>query len=99
MPVGRSLPVLAPPGLIESNNILVAFPGAPAMETCSKSRAGFKSGVIGNVVWILFVLVFHMWTVPKKLPDMPDGLMRGIHMPSSTANAPTMLDRFPQLPE
>src|ERR1700729_3718644 len=97
-PVGRSLPVRAPPGETKSRIIREAFPGTPATAAWSRSSSGVHLPSVtetGKVV-LTNLLVF---VLNDRMVAVECSSLGWLHIPSSRAKTPIMLDRLPQFPE
>ena len=90
LPEGRSLPVAAPPGSMNSRVICAPAPETPGSSNEPLTPAAPSS--TGKRAWYVLP-VFVLWTRTVAVSP-PTTRTR----PSSTANGPTALEMFPQVP-
>ena len=89
LPVGSSLPVLAPPGCMNSSRIGAPVPPTPS-SAMSPETAASSPSMPKRETMIFFVLV--LWMRTTASPSRGFGTR-----PSSTAKGPIADDMFPQL--
>jgi hypothetical protein len=89
LPVGSNLPVLAPPGSMNSSRIGAPVPATPSSAISPETAASPPSSA--NLATMIF-RVFVLWMRTTAGPSV--GLATS---PSSMANGPIADDMFPQL--